>query len=74
MNKYIISVQWGRSCVYHPISTEHICWDGRLKAEGGKLLWLDRLNYRFLGSSQGEEVSHSIHNTELPAAFRENDS
>ena len=70
MNKYIISVQWGRSCVYHPISTEHICWDGRLAAEGGKLLWLDRLNYRFLGSSQGEEVSHSIHNTELPTAFR----
>ena len=67
---YIISVLWGRSCVYHPTSTPKICWDGKLLAENGTLHWLDRLNYRFLGSSQGEEISYPIHNAQLPTAFR----
>lgn len=68
--KHIVSVLWGRSGVYYPVSSPKICWDGNMQAENGKLLWLDRLNYRFLGSSQGEEISYCIHNTNLPAAFR----
>lgn len=68
--KHIVSVLWGRSGVYYPVSSPKICWDGKLQAEKGKLLWLDRLNYRFLGSSQGEEISYCIHSTNMPGAFR----
>lgn len=39
--RYTVSVLWGRSCTYYPTSTPHICWDGKLYAEGGELIWLD---------------------------------
>lgn len=70
MEKYIITVQWGRSCTYHPLSTPHICWDGALYADGGKLIWLERINYKFLAWSQAHEVTFPIHDSRLPPALR----
>jgi len=67
--KHIVSVLWGRSGVYYPVSSPKICWDGKLQAEKGKLLWLDRLNYRFLGSSQGEEISYCIQQALIQDGF-----
>ncbi len=68
--KYIVSVQWGRSCTYHPTSTPYICWDGSLHAENGEIIWLDRINYKFLAWSQAHEVTYPIHDSRLPPALR----
>lgn len=70
MKKHIITVQWGRSCTYHPTSTPHICWDGALYADGGQLIWLERINYKFLAWSQAQEVTYPIHDIRVPPALR----
>ncbi len=72
--KYTISVLWGRSCTYHHTSTPHICWDGKLYAEGGNLIWLDRLNYRWLAWSQAREVAHNIVDIRAPGGLRKVDT
>lgn len=51
----IISVTWGKSNNYVPVSNEHFVWDGSLTVDRGTVLWLDQLHYKFFGWTQATE-------------------
>ena len=67
---YTISVNWGRSCTYHPFSTPKINWDGVLDVKDGKVLYIDKLTYKFIAWSQAHEVANHIYDCNWPLALR----
>jgi hypothetical protein len=45
LKTYVVSVTFGKSFTYSPVSNEAFHWDGSLRIEGGKLMWIDKLLY-----------------------------
>ena len=41
-----VTVVWGKSHFYSPVSNEPFIWDGSLQIEGGELRHIEQLNYR----------------------------
>jgi hypothetical protein len=44
-NDYVVSVTFGKSFSYSPVSNEAFHWDGSLRVERGELIWIDKLLY-----------------------------
>ncbi len=53
LETYIVSVTFGKSFTYSPVSNEAFHWDGSLRIERGELLWIDKLLYARTDWSRG---------------------
>lgn len=50
---YVVSVTFGKSFTYSPVSNEAFTWDGSLRLDGGELLWIDKVLYARTDWSRG---------------------
>jgi len=56
----VISVTWGKSNNYVPVSNEPFVWDGSLTITDGTVMYLDHLHYKFFMWVQAVEVPERI--------------
>ena len=73
MEKYTVSVTWGKSSCYYPDSTVPFCWDGTIHIDNGELVNLDQLEFRFMQWTQAHEVSNRIYERDWPIAEKRHD-
>jgi hypothetical protein len=52
-NTYVVSVTFGKSFTYSPVSNEAFHWDGSLRVQRGELNWIDKLLYARTDWSRG---------------------
>jgi hypothetical protein len=53
MKTYVVSVTFGKSFTYSPVSNEAFHWDGKLNIQHGELNWIDKLLYARTDWSRG---------------------
>ena len=66
----VVSVTWGKSCNYLPHSTEPLDWNGSLAVTGGKVAYVDHLEYVYYRWTQQIEKSHRLYDSAKDGALR----